>query len=657
MTDRRYRMLISRTVLVGVLLGTGVARPQTSGTSVADKPTASSATAIPDSPTEQASKPIVLKYEGPNAPGKFAPLFPRSPLRFSLPELEPMEFTDMRRVEWLVVGGQVKLSIQEAIALAIDNNLDVESVRLMQPMAKADLARAKSGQLLRTSPAPVSGTSPSAQPVPGSPSFGAQSAPAMGGVLNGLTVQLLGSEIPDTEPTLFAAGRVNHSALPLENQTFTGTSFLNSKEEDWQVGVRKGFLTGTTVTAEFESLRTSYNAPYYAINPAIAANAFVRVDQHLLRGFGLQTNSRIIAISHNNSKMADLNFRLQAEATVAQVLGLYYDLVAVEDEIQLTQSSLDRNSLRLKETQQRVEEGMAAQADAIADEMAVATAQQTLSGLRSQMADEESLLKSLLTRSGLEEPAIVKAHIVPTDRFAGTSKLADEDPAEIADRAIAQRPEVKRGQLSLANERLGLRGTQNALLPTFDVYATLQNNALVGRLNPLAPGFILGEANSGFVGGFGGALNQLATGAYPGYEAGFKLNVPLANRAAQADVARQETDLRQQEISLQMLRNSIRLQAMRSTEALKQARSQYQLSVKARKLAEQSLDTEKKMFALGTSDPIRLELAQSNLERTQLQEVVTLDAYARAHVALEAILNQTLEDNGITVDEPGAAKQ
>jgi outer membrane protein TolC len=95
---------------------------------------------------------------------------------------------------------------------------------------------------------------------------------------------------------------------------------------------------------------------------------------------------------------------------------------------------------------------------------------------------------------------------------------------------------------------------------------------------------------------------------------------------------------------------------MRSTEALKQARAQYELSLKASKLAEQNLETEKKMFALGTSDPVRLETAQSGLERAQLQEVVTLNNYARANVALEAILNQTLEDNGITIDEPGAAK-
>jgi hypothetical protein len=209
----------------------------------------------------------------------------------------------------------------------------------------------------------------------------------------------------------------------------------------------------------------------------------------------------------------------------------------------------------------------------------------------------------------------------------------------------------------VANEHLALRGTRNALLPTLDVYMTLQSNALAGRLNPLAPASILGQANSGFVGGFGTVLDQLALRTYPDYEAGFQLNVPLVNRAAQADNARQETDLRQQEISAQMLRNAIRLQAMRSTEALKQARAQYRLSVSARKLAEESLETEKKMFTLGTSDPMRLETMQLGLERAQLQEVVALNGYARSQVVLETILNETLEDYGITIDPPGTAKQ
>ncbi len=615
---------------------------------------ASSTAVVPDAP------PIVLKYVGPNAPGKFDPVLPRTFLRYTVPDPRPMQMTDTRRIEWLIVGGQLRLSIQEAIALAIDNNLDVESVRLMRPIASADVARAKSGQLLRNSPAVAdadSQTPSRTSTVPGAPPSAAQGAPsAFGGVLNGLAVQLLGSEIPDTEPTLFASGRVAHTSQPLQNDTFTGTNFLNSKEEDWRVGLRQGFLTGTTVTAQFESLRTSNNAPYYTINPAIAANALLRVDQHLLRGFGLQTNSRTISIARNNSKVADLNFRMQVEQTVAQVVALYYDLVATEDEIQLIESANNRHTIRLKDAQQQIEEGMASQADVIAREMDLATGQQALSGLRSQMADQEAQLKSMLTRSGLEEPGIVRAHIIPTDRFSGVSKLADADPADIADRAIAQRPEVKRGQLTVDNEHLGLLGTRNALLPTLDVYMKLQSNALAGRLNPLAPGYILSEANSGFVGGFGSVLDQLATRAYPDYEAGFQLSLPLVNRAAQADVARQETGLRQQEISLQMLRNSIRLQAMRSAEALKQARAQHELSLKASKLAGENLDTEQKMFALGASDPVRLETAQAGLERAQLQEVVTLNTYARAQVALEAILNQTLEDNGITIDEPGTAK-
>jgi outer membrane protein len=615
-------------------------------------PGANPAPTVPDAP------PIVLKYVGPNAPGKFDPLFPRTFLRYTVPDLQPMTFMDMRRPEWLIVAGQISLTVQEAIALAIDNNLDVESVRLLRPIARADLARAKSGQLLRTSPSGVNSNAQTPQAVLGAPQFTPQGTPPpFGGVLNGLTVQLLGSEIPDTEPTLFASGRVDHTTQPLENQTFTGTNSLNSKEEDWQVGIRKGFLTGTTVTAQFESLRTSNNAPFYTINPALAGDISITATQHLLRGFGRQTNSRTISISRNNSKVADLNFRIQVEQTVAQVLGLYYDLVATEDEIQLADKAIDRHTARLKELQHQMDEGMAAQADVISAEMDLETGQQALSGLRSQMLDQETLLKSLLTRSGLEELDIVRAHIVPTDRFAGMSKLADADPFDVAERAVEQRPEIARGQLTVDNEHLGLLGTRNALLPTLDVYVKLQNNALAGQLNPLAPANIVSQANNGFVGGFGTMLDQLATRTYPDYEAGFQLNMPLANRAAQADLARHETDLRQQEISLQMLRNSIRLQAMRSVETLKQARAQYELSVKARKLAENNLDTEQKMFALGTSDPIRLETSQSGLERTQLREVVALNAYARAHVALEAILNQTLEDNGITIDEPTAAKQ
>jgi outer membrane protein TolC len=226
----------------------------------------------------------------------------------------------------------------------------------------------------------------------------------------------------------------------------------------------------------------------------------------------------------------------------------------------------------------------------------------------------------------------------------------------MADLAIIRRSEMEQGRLGLANKQLSMLGTRNALRPTFDVYVSLENNALAGQLNKLAPSDILAQANPGFIGGFGTVLDQLSRRTYPDYEVGFQLNLPLVNRAAQSDLARDQIDMRQQQISQQALRNGIRLQALKASLGLKQARALYDLSVRSRKLAEKNLDTQTQMFDYGTTDPEHMRAAQGGLDRAQIQEITALNTYARAEVNLQAVLDETIEAYGIVLETAKAAR-
>jgi outer membrane protein TolC len=592
-----------------------------------------------------------------NATAGIGHLFPNPFLEYTQPELGSMSFADSGKDPWLAVllvnDGTIHLSLKQAIALALQNNLDIESVRLLKPMAQADLARAHSGQLLRNLPSAVnagagsaSGTLATASP------FGYMGSSIPDGVLSGLVVQLAGSPIPDTQPTLFATGRVSRSNIPQANETVTGTSFLNTWEEDWQLGLRKGFFTGTDVTVQFDATRTSQNAPFNNINPAIAGDVSLRVDQHLLQGFGRANNMRAIHIARNNGKIADLTFRQQVILTVTQVLGLYYDLVSFQDQEKVIAAAAERSKQRLDDIQKRLDMGLVPESDYIAQQIEVATEQQAVVDAQAQISEQEATLKTVLTHAGLEDPMIAKAHIDPTDRFVPEAdKLGELDPEAAGDLAIAQRSEIKQAELGLTNKHLSLLGTRNALRPTFDAYLTLQNNALAGRLNGLAPADILSETNPSFIGGFGSVLGQLADRSYPDYEFGFHLNVPLVNRAAQSDMARAQIDLRQQQVAQQTMRNGIRLQAIKSALALRQARTQYELSVQSRKLEQKNFATEQQMYDFGTSDPEHMAAAQGGLDRALLKEITSLNTLARAKVNLDAVLEETLDKNGIVLDK------
>jgi outer membrane protein len=337
--------------------------------------------------------------------------------------------------------------------------------------------------------------------------------------------------------------------------------------------------------------------------------------------------------------------------TVSQVLGLYYDLVSFQEQTKVIEESLKRSKNDAVLMQQQLDMGLIAESELIREQIEVATEEQGLAEAKAQVFEQEATLKSVLTHAGLEDPRIIKAHIVPTDEFKPISMyLENASPEELADLAIARRSEVKQGELGLANKKMSLSGTRNALKPTLDVYATLESNALAGQPNKLAPADILAESNPGFVGGFGTVLDQLARRTYPDYEVGFQLTVPLVNRAAQSDLARDQIDLRQQQISQQALRNGIRLQALKAALGLKQAHTLYDLSVRSRILAEKNLDTESKMFDFGTSDPAHMRAAQGGLDRARIAEITARNTYARAEVNLQAVLDETIEAYDIVLE-------
>ena len=556
-------------------------------------------------------------------------------------------------------AGNLHLSITEALLLTLRNNLDIASARLLNPIARTDMMRAAAGQLLRNIPTSIaSSPATAAGPISAAGPSGFVGL-NQSGVLSGLSVQLAGSPIPQLDPLFYATGLYSHTNRPEVNPVVEGTDLLISQADQWQAGLQKGFLTGTSLDLNMSGLRLSQNAPNNIINPAVTADVALRVQQSLLQGGSYKANSRAISIAKNNLAVADITFRQQVTVTVSEMLTLYYDLVTFRDQLEISQRALAASRTMLQENNRRLELGMIAQNDLIESEAAVQANEQDVQNSETQVEEQELTLKSVLTKRGLEEPALLTAHILPTDRFQPQGQdHANEPVAEIAEKALRQRPEVKRAALDLQSKHLSLLGTRDALKPTFDVYVELQSNALAGRLNLAGqPGFT-GTSPTQFAGGYGTAFGQLGQAIYPDYNFGFQLNVPLVNRAARADMLRDQMDLQQQEIATQKMRNAIRLQALNSAYALREARREYEASVKLHALREHSFDTEQKMFDLGTSGIGNLMGAQRKLQLSEQEEVNAFNTYARATINLDAVLNETLERNKIVFgDGPSTSEQ
>lgn len=571
--------------------------------------------------------------------------------------------SDTPRLGALVVDGTIQLSAHDAIVLALENNLDIASSSLLGAIAESDIRRAAAGQLLRNVPTAIANSPSGASgSLSGAGASGYEGvANSQSGVLSGLSVQLAGSPIPQLDPVIYASGNYSHTNEPLANQIVAGTNSLISQSQQWQAGVQKSFLTGTSFDMSFTSLRLSQNAPNNTIDPAITADLALHVQQPLLQGASRKANMRAIHIASNNKKISDLTFEQQVAATVSQVLILYYDLVSFHDQLDVARKALDDSNKLLDDDRRRLAMNTITENEVAEAEANVDANRQLVDDAGIQIQQQELTLKSVLTRNGLEEPAIIAAPIVPTDHFAlPDNTAADESIAAVADRAIRQRAEIKQGDLELANTHLSLLGTRDALKPTLNVYMDLQSNALAGSLNPALPAALAGTASSPFIGGLGSDFQQLWTGSYPDYEFGFQLNLPLRNRAAQADMMRDQVDLEQQQISVQQMENSIRLEAMRTRLAVKQAKQFYLSTLRLREIEEANLNRQRKMFDLGSSGVDQLMNAQKALELSQQQEITARNTYTRAIINLDMVLNETLEKNHIVIDNfkaTGAASQ
>jgi outer membrane protein TolC len=581
-----------------------------------------------------------------------------------------ISFGDSPRIERLMRAGRIYLSLRDAIALALENNLDIEVARLTPKLQDANLLRAQAGALLRNVNNSIAQgpSSASLGALAGANSLGSTGSGSgnsgTGGVLSGLSVQLAGSAIPNLDPTLFVNAQFNHQTAPQTNSFVTGTNFLVTSYKQANFGVSQGFLTGTNVSVGMGNvLGYRQNAPSSDFNPVTQGALSISVTQNLLNGFGLAVNNRAIRIAKNQRHISDLTFKQQVMATVGNVVGLYWDLVSFNDSLKVRQQTLDLNTKLYEDNKRRAELGALAEIDIIQAEAEMKSSQQDVTTYETQVLQQEMILKNVLTRGGMNNPAVVAARIVPTDHFEVPDRDAIQPTQDMVAEAFQKRPEIEQSQAGLEDSRISMLGTKNNLLPNLSVFLNLSNNGLSGEVNTVpvpitVGGQIVGyrtrttaDVNPFFLGGYGSFLSQVFSRNFPNYSAGFQLNIPIRNRANQADLITDELNYRQQQIQDKQLQNNIKLNVINAQTALRQARAAYDTSVQARKLQEQTLNGERRKYELGTSSILNVVLVQRDTTTRELAEVDAKSQYIKAHSAVDQVLGRTLEIYNVDIEE------
>ena len=572
------------------------------------------------------------------------------------------DFEDSPRVRQLMRGGNLYLSLADAIALAIENNLDIELLRYAIPIADTETLRAKGGGLLRGlyytiagAPAGVGGplspllTQAAAQSTPGTTvasnalELGVLAEPQVNLSLQSTIPLSSGAPIPAFDPSLFANYNWTHQTVLNSNTSTSGIGALVNDVQTGNAGYQQGFSPGTQVSVAFNNMQESTNSPRNVVNPFISSDVSLNVTQPLLRGFGRKLNDRFIRIGATEQQITSLLFRQQVIEVVYGVVRLYTDLVALAEDVKVKEETLAFAEKLLDDTKLQVEEGTVAPLELSRARAQVSGTRQDLINSRGLLEEQEAILKNVITRRGVEDGDVRSARIIATDALsipAGEQVLRLDD---LLQQAARNRPDVGQAGLQVKISEISLEGSKNNLRPELDLVGAAQNSGLAGQAISTA-------ADPRFNGGYGTVLDQLATRNNPTYAVGLQLTLPLRNRVAQADAIRDELQLRQTQIRERQLRNQAQAEVEDAVIAMRRARASYEAAAETRALQEQSLSLEQARYGEGVSTSFFVIQYESFVAQARSAEVAAKSAYVKAHAALERAVGSILDDHGVSIE-------
>ena len=583
--------------------------------------------------------------------------------RWRRPAVAATRWENTSRYSDLLKAGQLYLSLGDAIQIAVENNLDIELQRYTILAAKKDTLRAQGGGVTRglqysiaEAPLGVGGpaspllTSLTAQASSGS---SVSTNPSELGVLGGAQSNLAilpaalsnGTALPAFDPSLNALLGFAHNSLPQLSPASNGTNNVVTSSTAANVALAQGFSSGASAALAFNNSRNTINSIQSNYSPYDASNLTLSVTQPLLRGFGRTLNRRYIRIAANQEKIASLLFKQQLISTVYGVTRLYIDLVTLREDMQVKERNLALAEWLQREVNSRVQEGVLPAIEVTRVRAGVLSARQDLINARALLEEQEAIFKNVVFRKGLDDAALRAARLLPTDALETPRGAGDLDTGRLIAQALVTRPELLQAGLQNENALISLEGSRDALRPQLDVVAYAQNSGLAGDRSIVAV-----NPDGSYLGGYGSALGQIARRNYPAYGASLQLNLPLRNRTAQADAARDEIAVKQAAIRVEQLRNQARLEVEDAVIALKRSQASFEAATEAAKLQLESLEAEKARFEEGLATSLNVAQVQSVYSQAQLTELSARGSFAKAKAILQRATGGMLEAYGLTPD-------
>jgi outer membrane protein TolC len=616
-------------------------------------PSAPTPAAQPASPTlaqdiQQAQQPVA-----PQQPFHVNMPHQRNPFDAYRPTVAPpLNLQNSPRFDSLMRDGKLYISLQDAIALAIENNLDLAYARYEIPTAQADYARTLAGGVANGVNTGVVSSSTQGGLSTGSAPAGAggQASSGAGAAGSGGLVQSTlgeGTFVEPLDPVFSLKALDDHNKTQEVNTVQYGVPLYEQNTVGFGTAYQQYFTTGMGVNFTLSGERIAANSPFDIVNPNTFLSYQLTLTQPLLAGFGTGTNKRWIRIAKKNLELTDYAFKAQAIATVTGVEDIYWNLVGAFEDEQIKEQSLNFANQSLTEDQKQLELKAIPAMQVMTDQSAVASAEGNLTVARATLKAAELNLKNALTKTS--NPTIDDMPVIPLDKIGPSDPNASKSIDDLIAEAEKNRPDVTQDQIAMQVQQQELKAINNELLPSLNAYGLFAGYGTGGPLNPhcaLGP-----NCTTSLPSTTGGVLEDAFNYSSPEYQVGFTLNITIRNRLAKADQYRAQLNYRQAQIAYEQQKKNIRFDVRNSQFSLQQAQARVDAAQKAKDLAQKTFDITKQEQQLGAKSSLDTLNAESALAVAESALDAAQTAYEIAKVDIDRATGETLDRTNVSIDD------
>lgn len=578
----------------------------------------------------------------------------KNPFGPYLPSLVPAaSLANSPRINQLIRDGKLYLSLDDAILLALENNLDIAISRYNLPIAEADVERTKAGGAFRgvntgiVQNTPGGGIGGLGTGAPGAGAGGTTGgAGGAGSGASGIVQSTLGAgtAVSSYDPTVTGTASVEHFTQPLSNLQIYGVPSLQQNTTTANFSYSQAFPTGTALSFIFDNSRVTGNSIFNYLNPSLNAYYRITFQQQLLAGFGLGPNLRYLRIAKNNQKISEIAFKDQVIATITQIADMYWDLADAYQDVQVKERSVQFAKETLESDQKQLELRAIPAMDVTKAGVEMENREQELTSAKTTLVLQESLIKNALTKN-LDDLVLEEIPVVPTEKMDVKEEAESATLESLTDEALRDRPELQESSIDLQSRNISRAAARNALLPTVSLQGYYGGSGLAGVDNP-ATGY-----ESSVPTDYSSSVRKAFDNSSPDYFVGVSVKIPLRNRVLKSDQYRSELEYRQSELLIQQEKKQIRIEVRNALYALQQSQARVASARRGRDLAQKAFDISRQEQQLGAGSNYQTLLAQHDLAlaESSLTEAETL--YEKSRVELERAVGSTLETYNIQLDQ------